>query len=101
MRYHKLRIAWSVTCGIVAVVTLLLCARSFWHRDALTTSTGDTIVDSWRGRLGLNIPPSKISDFRWKLVSEPTADRLERMDQTNLRPDPGFFQFFKLVSYRY
>jgi hypothetical protein len=98
MRYLKLRIAWSVSCGIVGAAILLLCTRSFWHRDALTTSTGDTIAESWRGRLGLNIPPSNISNFRWQLISEPTDARLERMDQTNLRPDPGFFQFYKLAD---
>jgi len=33
MRYGKLRIAWSVTWGIVAVLLCVLWARSYWWRD--------------------------------------------------------------------
>jgi sulfatase modifying factor 1 len=83
---RMLRIAWLVTCGVVGMAILLACARSFWQRHALTTSTGDTIADSWRGRLGLNIPPLKIFNFHWQLISEPSDARLDRMDQSSARP---------------
>jgi hypothetical protein len=35
MRFRKLRIAWSVGWGIVAVALILLWVRSFWHIDII------------------------------------------------------------------
>jgi hypothetical protein len=34
MTYRKLRIAWSVACGIVAVLLCVLWVRSYWYQDA-------------------------------------------------------------------
>jgi hypothetical protein len=36
MRYRKLRIAWSVVCGIVAVLLVVLWVRSYSWVDGLT-----------------------------------------------------------------
>src|SRR5262245_16317482 len=38
MRFRKLRIAWSVTCGIVAVLLISLWARSYPGADVLMRS---------------------------------------------------------------
>jgi hypothetical protein len=35
MNYRKLRIAWSVGCGIVCVLLLVLWVRSYWRLDRL------------------------------------------------------------------
>ena len=31
MRFRKLRIAWSVVCGLVAVLLIVLWVRSYWR----------------------------------------------------------------------
>jgi hypothetical protein len=36
MRFRKLRIAWSVGWGIVAVLLCVLWVRSYWRQDILT-----------------------------------------------------------------
>ncbi len=35
MRYRKLRIAWSVGCGIACVLLILLWVRSYWCEEAV------------------------------------------------------------------
>jgi hypothetical protein len=35
MRFRKLRIAWSVGWGLLAVLLVLLWVRSFWHIDII------------------------------------------------------------------
>jgi hypothetical protein len=35
MRYRKLRIAWSVGCGILCLLLILLWVRSYWWFDIL------------------------------------------------------------------
>src|SRR5689334_2392731 len=36
MRYRKLRIAWSVGCGVVAALLCVLWMRSYWSKDLLS-----------------------------------------------------------------
>jgi hypothetical protein len=35
MRYRQLRIAWSVFCGLAAVLLIVLWARSYWRFDSM------------------------------------------------------------------
>ena len=35
MRFRKLRIAWSVGCGIVCVLLIVLWVRSYFHSEGL------------------------------------------------------------------
>ncbi len=35
MRYRKLRIAWSVVCGMLCLLLILLWVRSYWRFDYL------------------------------------------------------------------
>src|SRR6476660_981818 len=37
MRFRKLRIAWSVGCGVVCVLLIVLWARSYWWQDQAWT----------------------------------------------------------------
>src|SRR5213595_422032 len=41
MRFRKLRIAWSVICGLACVLTLVLWVLSYWYLDMLKAP--------WRG----------------------------------------------------
>jgi hypothetical protein len=43
MKYRKLRIAFSITCGIASVLLVVLWVRSFWHCDAVYRITPSTI----------------------------------------------------------
>ena len=36
MRFRKLRIAWSVSCAVVAVLLMVLWVRSFWTIDLIS-----------------------------------------------------------------
>ena len=37
MRYRKLRIAWSVAWGLLAVILIALWVRSYWWMDVRLT----------------------------------------------------------------
>ena len=53
MRFRKLRIAWSVVCGIACVLLIVLWVRSYWYdTDPLSIWQFDAnrlSVDSARG----------------------------------------------------
>ena len=53
MRFRKLRIAWSVGCGIATVLLVVLWVRSYSHSDLLrkASSSGGMLLNSWKGRL--------------------------------------------------
>src|SRR5438045_559825 len=58
MRFRKLRIAWSVMCGIICVLLIALWMRSYrWHegRNWLWSNTGYIHVSSDAGLLYLGI----------------------------------------------
>jgi hypothetical protein len=48
MKHRKLRIAWSLAWGIVAILLVALWARSYWHYDWLG---GLSIVPTTNGQL--------------------------------------------------
>ncbi len=35
MRFRKLRIAWSVVCGLACVLLIVLWVRSYWWIDGI------------------------------------------------------------------
>ena len=64
MRFRKLRITWSVVCGVACVLLIVLWARSYYSRDmtrgcifgrhlhmSVTSLNGEvaTAFDEWRG----------------------------------------------------
>ena len=50
MRFRKLRIAWSVACGIVCLLLIALWVRSYWWIDNSLVLQNPAIV-SLRGKL--------------------------------------------------
>jgi hypothetical protein len=44
MRFRNLRIAWSVACSMLALLLLLMWARSYWVRDACTHIGRDSVA---------------------------------------------------------
>jgi len=76
MRFRKLRIAWSVGWGIVALYLCVLWARSYWWSDGMTiaiTSTNVLGFGSVQGEItAARIePPSQVVFDRYQIVSEP------------------------------
>ena len=55
MRYRKLRIAWSVFCGLAAVLLIVLWVRSYRVRDDWLRANGGKVlnIQSHRGELGI------------------------------------------------
>ncbi len=40
MRFRKIRIAWSVICGIACVLLIVLWVRSIWRSDSMISTPG-------------------------------------------------------------
>jgi hypothetical protein len=53
MKFRKLRIAWSVVCGIACVLLVVLWVRSYWWCDMFEKRTASQLLqlDSRKGRL--------------------------------------------------
>jgi hypothetical protein len=46
MRFRKLRIAWSVGCGIVCVLLIVLWVRSYWRTDILPIRSNRAVMSA-------------------------------------------------------
>jgi hypothetical protein len=67
MRFRKLRIAWSVAWGVVAVLICLLWVRSYSHGEGLLMPLhSGTRLGSFRGRLGLD-PDDRATHWEWRI----------------------------------
>lgn len=56
MNYRKLRITWSVVCGVACLLLIVLCVRSYWRMDYVHCPFpgGRTfMIQSIQGRLTL------------------------------------------------
>jgi hypothetical protein len=53
MRFRKLGIAWSVGCGIVCLLMIVLWVRSYWWWDQFTLNDGTKSLGSKSGTLYL------------------------------------------------
>ena len=54
MRFRKLRITWTVFCGIACVLLICLWVRSYWKSDSLVWKVNDNLmvnVSPHRGRV--------------------------------------------------
>jgi hypothetical protein len=49
MRYRKLRIAWTVFCGIACALMIVLWIRSYWWMDSLTFKS-----PAWQSGMQMN-----------------------------------------------
>jgi hypothetical protein len=58
MKYRKLRIAWSVACGILCLLLVVLWVRSYGHSDSLPVmrmpSGKWTRINSSQGRISIS-----------------------------------------------
>jgi hypothetical protein len=75
MKHRKLRIAWSVAWGIVAVLLVGLWVQSYWWWDAVNSPTSREhhfVYESLRGKLELAIMPhsNEIRRDTWVFVHE-------------------------------
>ena len=62
MRLHKLRIAWSVACGVVAASLICLWVRSYWWLDGAIGSISPTktlVLGSGSGRFSARVDDSR------------------------------------------
>ena len=79
MRFRKLRIAWSVGCGIVCLLLIMLWARSYgtWDRCFRTGKNHGWQFNSMVGHVVLVVaaPPKKFIPFF--IESLPTEDRFK------------------------
>jgi hypothetical protein len=73
MKYRKLRIAWSATCGLACLLLIVLWVRSYFWIDSLANdhSTGFFSIGSYRGKLNClrfeksNLVPVTQMGWRW------------------------------------
>ena len=56
MRYRKLRIAWSVACGVVALLLCVLWMRSYTWMDSTVVLGKQLPLASYRGHILCNKP---------------------------------------------
>jgi hypothetical protein len=62
MKHRKLRIAWSVAWGIVAVLLIALWVRSYWWVDLAFFKVGNDVLvlaGSMPGAIDINIVPEE------------------------------------------
>jgi hypothetical protein len=80
MKHRKLRIAWSVASGVVAVLLVVLWARSFWWEDTLGAPdpTRKAVgAKSGGGWLYIQRGDSIKSRVQWDQSTETEETRLE------------------------
>jgi hypothetical protein len=56
MRFRKLRIAWTVGWGLVAVLSVVWCMRSYWHWDTIwgrVAANKSIVIQSLGGRIAV------------------------------------------------
>jgi hypothetical protein len=74
MRFRKLRIAWSVTCGIACVLLIVLWVRSYLRFDNCAGLCGAKVlfIMSSRGDLGIGrLTPPGQGYPPWNITSSP------------------------------
>jgi hypothetical protein len=83
-RFHKLRIAFSATCGVFCLLLIVLCVRSYFFRDWLVlpiSASSTAWVFSDNGLLNLSAPwPNGNPAIRITSIRiEPDTPRLPSM----------------------
>jgi hypothetical protein len=85
MRYRKLRIAWSVVWGVVAVLLICLWGRSYWWIDSAQISITKSqllIVNFMHGGIGIGDQYNRADPD----VSRWTSFEIERIQRMPLMP---------------
>jgi hypothetical protein len=102
MRFRKLRIVWSVGCGAVAALIVVLWIRSYWYWDELYNPISNKhliIVNSASSRVILTLTASiPGSPWIWhlsqELHGEYWAGPLKDWYETNRYKGLGGFAFY-------
>jgi hypothetical protein len=77
MKYRKLRIAWSVVWGVVAVLLVVLWVRSYWKLDGISGNRGIHYVylDTFQGDFHFaRIVPSFTAAVPWRAFHNAIVD---------------------------
>ena len=91
MRFRKLRIAWSVTCGVACVLLIVFWVQSYFRYSQLTNKRGECVIESWHGRLWWMWPEYGVLPVKLDVVpADRYVDVLTRLKIT--RPT-GVFGF--------
>jgi hypothetical protein len=89
MRYRKLRIAWSVVCGILGVLLIGLWVRSYWWSDIVSVSAPscDARSDSANGGTTISIffDSNREAGYEWS--------RNSYRHNTAMRPPDATWKF--------
>jgi hypothetical protein len=109
MIYRKLRIAWSVAWGVVAVLLCVLWVRSYWVMDyAHCPLRGENmlIVQSIRGRLTVgahtfNPAKSGIFPLGWGFESSPMQHLVLPRNDDHPQFSSGWDQYGVYVQFPY
>jgi hypothetical protein len=75
MKFRKLRIAWSVGCGILCLLLIILWVRSYSHSDELTGTFGNHlgfVIQSEQGQMRYGKPWDEKPS--WNFDSSPLGD---------------------------
>jgi hypothetical protein len=93
MKHRKLRIAWSVAWGLLAVLLSVLWVRSYWWMDMasfrLVPSTFAVRIISTRGVVGISVRDTQRQPIAFSVETIKTPDSL--VDGFGTRMDDGWF----------
>ena len=70
MRFRKLRVAFSVTCGIACVLLIVLWGRSQWWNERVVWSDAGLRMESKRGILKIEAGTQERSYYSKSLVTD-------------------------------
>jgi hypothetical protein len=95
MKYRKLRIAWSLGCGILCLLLIVLWARTYFaidHINGQLTSSNGLGITSRNGGVGLVIVKGNLSP--WRIRSYPASEPI----QLDYERAMGFIQYQAMVN---
>src|SRR5213595_3269195 len=79
MRFRKLRITWSVACGVFCLLLIMLWVRSYWCEDCLlgpSFKSAHLQVCSVHGGIAYVHYDDPAPFLRWRLATFPPGKRL-------------------------
>src|SRR3954451_24224729 len=86
MRFRKLRIAWSMFCGLACLLLIVMCVRSYFWSDVAPTriplpATYITGFYSNRGTVklafGRPLPTGFVDQRIWEIKTQPATKMLQ------------------------
>jgi hypothetical protein len=82
-KFHKMRIAFSVACGILCLLLIVLWVRSYWRWDNFYLELGTkqaTVVATWQGTLQFGLTGYRTEiPIEWVHRSMPIEEFLIKM----------------------